>query len=138
MAFSPQKRGQKEPISEINVTPLVDVMLVLLIIFMVTAPMIQQGVEVDLPQTSQKGSLSIEEKDVVVTINAKKEIFIGKVKIGPDELDEKLKAIFENKSVKIAYLQSDQKVDYGFVVKVMNALKNAGVSNVGLVTEQDA
>lgn len=138
MGFSPQKRGLKEPISEINVTPLVDVMLVLLIIFMVTAPMIQQGVEVDLPQTSQKGSLSIEEKDVVVTINAKKEIFIGKVKISEDELDEKLKAIFENKTVKIAYLQSDKKVDYGFVVKVMNALKNAGVSNVGLVTEQDA
>ncbi|MCB0272224.1 MAG: protein TolR [Bdellovibrionales bacterium] len=134
MAFTPQSDNQK-PLSDINVTPFVDVMLVLLIIFMVTAPMIQQGVDIDLPKTSSKGSLAIEEKDIIVTIDQKKNIFIGEKKIDNSHLEETLKAVFKNKTVKVAYLKSDQKVDYGFVVQVMSALKNAGVENVGLVTE---
>lgn len=137
MAMTPQKNNQ-QPLSDINVTPFVDVMLVLLIIFMVTAPMMQQGVEVELPKTSAKGSLSMEEKDIVITIDASKSIFIGKKKIDPQDMNESFKAIFENKEVKAAYLQSDRKVEYGFVVSVMNALKNAGVENVGLVTEDDS
>ncbi|MCB1197342.1 MAG: protein TolR [Deltaproteobacteria bacterium] len=135
MGFSPQSSDHQQPLSEINVTPFVDVMLVLLIIFMVTAPMIQQGVEIDLPKTDAKGSVSIAEKDIVVSIDKNKNIFIGEKQTSEKDLTEALQTIFKNKQVKVAYLKSDQKVDYGFVVQIMSALKNAGVENVGLVTE---
>jgi len=121
--------------SEINVTPFVDVMLVLLIIFMVTAPMMQQGVDVNLPQTSSTGAITMDEKDVVVTIDAQKNIFVGEKKINQDQLKDVLDAVFDSKENRVAYLRSDQKVDYGFVVEVMGALKNAGVEHVGLATE---
>jgi len=135
MGLSTNSSSSRQPMSEINVTPFVDVMLVLLIIFMVTAPMMQQGVDVNLPQTSSTGAITMDEKDVVVTIDAQKNIFVGEKKINQDQLKDVLDAVFDSKENRVAYLRSDQKVDYGFVVEVMGALKNAGVEHVGLATE---
>ena len=126
-----------QPLSEINITPFVDVVLVLLIIFMVTAPMMQQGVEVQLPKTNSKSNVSMKEEDVVLSIDKGKNIFIGKTKIPRKDLSDKLQAVFKNKTTKDLYLEADKTVDYGFVVDVMAAAKNAGIEKVGLVTDQD-
>lgn len=129
--------GGHQPLSEINITPFVDVVLVLLIIFMVTAPMMQKGVEVDLPKTSAKSNVSIKENDVVVSIDSQKNIFIGKTKVSRKDLIDKLEAVFKNKKSKDLYLEADKSINYGFVVDVMAAAKNAGIEKVGLITEQD-
>lgn len=126
-----------QPLSEINITPFVDVVLVLLIIFMVTAPMMQQGVEVQLPKTNSKSNVSMKEEDIVLSIDKGKNIFIGKTKIPRKDLSDKLQAVFKNKTTKDLYLEADKTVDYGFVVDVMAAAKNAGIEKVGLVTDQD-
>ena len=133
MAF--QTSPSEKPLSEINITPMVDVMLVLLIIFMVTAPMMNQGIDVNLPKTSSKSNVNVLENDIVLTIDAYKNIYIGKNKISKNDLPIKLKAIFENKQSKNLYLESDQKVPYGFVVEIMASAKNAGIEKVGLVTQ---
>ena len=126
-----------QPLSEINITPFVDVVLVLLIIFMVTAPMMQQGVEVQLPKTNSKSNVSMKEEDIVLSIDKGKNIFIGKTKIPRKDLSDKLQAVFKNKTTKDLYLEADKTVEYGFVVDVMAAAKNAGIEKVGLVTDQD-
>lgn len=120
-------------LSEINVTPLVDVMLVLLIMFMVTTPLMQQGIEVDLPKTSPSG---VEPKDepFMLTISADQKIMAGKVPMSMKELQPKLKAIFEKRKNKQIYLQADRKVDYGFVAEAMAEIRAAGIYNIGLVT----
>ncbi|MCB0327679.1 MAG: protein TolR [Bdellovibrionales bacterium] len=125
------------PISEINVTPLVDVMLVLLIIFMVTAPLIHQGVEVDLPETETTNAVSLVENDVVIFINPKKTISIGEAEIPAQELKEKLSAIFRNKKKKEVFLQADRSLSYGYVMQIMALIKNAGIERVGMVTESE-
>lgn len=132
-----QSGSSNQPLSEINITPFVDVVLVLLIIFMVTAPMMQQGVEVQLPKTNSKSNVSMKEEDVVLSIDKGKNIFIGKTKIPRKDLSDKLQAVFKNKTTKDLYLEADKTVDYGFVVDVMAAAKNAGIEKVGLVTDQD-
>lgn len=120
-------------LSEINVTPLVDVMLVLLIMFMVTTPLMQQGIEVDLPKTASSGVEPTDEP-FVLTISADKKITAGKVKLEMNELRPKLKAIFEKRKNKQIYLQADRKVDYGFVAEAMAEIRAAGIYNIGLVT----
>jgi biopolymer transport protein TolR len=120
--------------SEINITPLVDVMLVLLIMFMVTAPLMQQGIEVDLPKTAPSGT-DMKEEPFVIVIQANKQITIAKNSVPIGELREKLKAIFKTRDEKQLYLQADRKVDYGLVAEVMAEIRAAGIYNIGLVTQ---
>ena len=120
--------------SDINVTPFVDVMLVLLIIFMVTAPMMMQGVDVSLPQTTSE-PLIAKKENLIITINTKKQIFINDYQIGLDNLQEKLKNILQGRENREVYLRADQEIAYGFVVRVMAEIKAAGVDKLGMVTE---
>ncbi|MEO1228861.1 MAG: protein TolR [Myxococcota bacterium] len=123
--------------SEINVTPLVDVMLVLLIIFMVTAPLITQGVPVDLPATNAQ-PLEGDEKKLVLTLTKDKRIFIGSNEDNPipyETLEEKLKANPRIQKERELYLHADRALEYGFVVDIMALVKRAGVSKLGMVTD---
>lgn len=137
MGMSAGNGGSRGAISEINVTPLVDVMLVLLIIFMVTAPLITQGVPVDLPSSAAQ-PLDGDEKKLVLTITSKKQIFIGTNKespIGIESLEEKLKTNARLQEEKELYLHADRSLDYGFVVDVMAKIKRSGVTKLGMVTD---
>lgn len=120
--------------SEINVTPLVDVMLVLLIMFMVTAPMMQQGIEVDLPKTSPTGMNVPADEPYILVINGNRQISVAKNNIRFEDLQKKLRATFKNRKDKILYVQADRQVDYGYVAEVINEAKAAGLDKVGLVT----
>jgi biopolymer transport protein TolR len=119
--------------SEINVTPLVDVMLVLLIIFMVTAPMLQQGIDVKLPETANTG-LTVKEEPFVITVRKGDKIFIETQEFSLETLRPKLAAIFENREEKQVYIQADKEVSYGFVAATMGEIKAAGIHGIGLVT----
>ncbi len=127
-------RGENRAISDINVTPLVDVILVLLIIFMVTAPMMQQGVDVDLPQTTAQPIESQEER-LIITINAKKEVFVNQEKVDPRLLRRHLERSTAAKLNKEVLLRADRSVPYGFVVQTMAEIKNAGIEKLGMITE---
>lgn len=120
--------------SDINVTPFVDVMLVLLIIFMVTAPMMVQGVDVALPETKRSSQLSTEEDQLVVTIDKDDKIRINDYEVGLDFLQEKLEKIFENRHSRAVFLKADKRIAYGRVVAVMSAIKGAGAEKLGMVT----
>ncbi len=127
-------RRKKRLVAEINVTPLVDVMLVLLIIFMVTAPMMTQGLEVDLPKTTAK-SLRQHEEPLVVSVNAKGEIYLGKIKINSSLLRQQLSKLPEEKNQQPLYLRADKEVPYGLVVTVMADIKRAGFEKLGMITQ---
>lgn len=129
-----QRGNNKSFMSEINVTPLVDVMLVLLIIFMVTAPMLMQGVEVNLPKTTTK-NIKTKEEPLMLTVNKEKEIFIEKHRITLDNLEIKIQKIFQNRRDKAILLRADKEVPYGFVIKVIAKVKQAGIDKLGMVTE---
>jgi biopolymer transport protein TolR len=120
--------------SEINVVPLVDVVLVLLIIFMITAPMLQTGVDVDLPKTTTK-PMPTEEERVVVTLTKEKKIFVDKYEVPPDQLKERMKAILERRVNREVFLRADQALPYGEVMALMATLREAGVEKLGMVTE---
>ncbi len=120
--------------SQINVTPFVDVMLVLLIIFMVTAPMMQQGVQVNLPKTQAK-SLSADQESVVVSIDRTGKVFINDKESSHDELASKLTAILAPREKKEVFLKADKDVPYGEVVKTMAEIKIAGIERLGMMTE---
>ena len=126
--------GDRRLMSEINVTPLVDVMLVLLIIFMVAAPMMMQGMDVQLPQTQSK-PISSQEERLVITLNKKQEIYLNEYRVSRQELLEKLQALFQNKKDGEVFLRADKSLPYGFVVQVMADIKNAGIERLGMVTE---
>ena len=126
-------RSSKVAISEINVTPFVDVMLVLLVIFMVTAPMMQQGLDVDLPKTSSAG-IALNEDPFVVTIDSSGKIKISDTVVLMADLKTKLTAIFSTKKNKQIYIQADKKVDYGVVAEVMGEARAAGIFNLSLIT----
>lgn len=119
--------------SDINVTPFVDVMLVLLIIFMVTAPMMTQGVDVALPEATAE-PLPAEEENLMISIDNKSTIFINEVPVTVDDLNEKLKRIMSNRSDREVYLKADKDIPYGTVVRVMSEIKLAGVEKLGMVT----
>lgn len=120
-------------LSEINVTPLVDVMLVLLIIFMVTAPMMQQGLEVQLPETANSGVPTTDEPFILV-IKKDGSLFAGSAKVSMDSLGTKLKAIFSTRKDKQIYIQADRQVDYGTVAEAMGEIRAAGIYQIGMIT----
>ena len=129
-----QSGNSKKLMSDLNLTPLVDVMLVILIIFMVTAPMMIQGVDVNLPQTTTK-HIKTREDPLILTINKKREIFLETHLIKFDLLETKIKKIFENRREKEVLLRADKDVPYGFVIKVISKIKQAGIDKLGMVTE---
>ena len=133
MAFN-LRRSTKEPISEINVTPFVDVMLVLLIIFMVTAPLLTVGVQVDLPETSAD-TLPEETEPLTLTINAKGEIFIQETKVEYEKIIAKIMAVSNNRTDTRIFVRGDKTINYGRVLEVMGTLSGAGFSKVALISE---
>ena len=126
--------SESKSFSEINVTPLVDVVLVLLIIFMVAAPMLQMGIDVNLPRVKSK-SVDVTEEKLVLTVNGAKEIFLNKSKIALPDLRLKLESIFAAKIDRDLFLRADKSVPYGFVVEVMSEVRKAGVDKLGMITE---
>ncbi len=129
-----RRSTDKRSMAEINVTPLVDVMLVLLIIFMVTAPMLSMGIDVNLPRVKSK-SIDIAEEKLVLTINENKEIFLNKTRLPLADLNVKLSAIFAERVDREIFLRADKNVSYGFVVEVMSEIRRAGVDKLGMITE---
>jgi biopolymer transport protein TolR len=130
--------GQKTRLmSEINVTPFVDVMLVLLVIFMVTAPMMTSGVKVDVPQTSHE-RMDIDSNALVVSVDGSRKVTINDFQLDPDELASQLPRILESKKADEVYLKADKSLPYGFVMSVMASIREAGVEKIGMVTEPAA
>ena len=133
MAFK-FKRSLREPMSEINVTPFVDVMLVLLIIFMVTAPLLTVGVQVDLPETSAD-TLPEESEPLTLTINSKGEVFIQETKIEFENLIKKILAVSKNRTDTRIYVRGDKTINYGRVLEIMGMLSGSGFTKVALISE---
>ena len=129
-----RRNSERKSMAEINVTPLVDVMLVLLIIFMVTAPMLSMGIDVNLPRVKSK-SIDIAEEKLVLTVNENKEIFLNKTRMPLQDLNAKLAAIFAERVDREVFLRADKSVPYGFVVEVMSEIRRAGVDKLGMITE---
>jgi biopolymer transport protein TolR len=134
MELGSKDNSDRGTMSQINVTPLVDVMLVLLVIFMVTAPMMQQGVQVNLPKAETK-ALPAPEESVVVSVERSGKIFINATEIPAGDLRTKLKDMFAARSKKEVFLKADRDVTYGEVVKTMAEIKGAGIERLGMVTE---
>jgi len=124
----------KAPMSQINVTPFVDVMLVLLIIFMVTTPMLQEGIDVDLPEV-EASNISASDEPIVVTIDTRKRLFINDAPVKKADLMAKLAAIRKLDSTKAVLLRADERVPYGEVMQAMSDIRQAGITRVGMVTE---
>lgn len=124
--------NKKGFVAEINVTPFVDVMLVLLIIFMVTAPMMNQGIEVDLPQTKQVESLPTDTDHLVLTVRRDGQLFLDTYNVPLEELEERVKVLITDKN-RALFLQADTHVPYGVIVDVMGRVKSAGVEQLGVV-----
>jgi len=120
--------------AEINVTPLVDVMLVLLIIFMVTAPMLTQGVDVNLPKASSK-ALRGDEERLIITVDANSRVFVGKQPVEFNRLEGVLREIVARRTDRQVFFRADRAVPYGFVVKVIAEVRNSGIEKLGMVTE---
>ncbi len=125
------------PLSEINVTPFVDVMLVLLIIFMVTAPMMQQGIDVDLPETSTQ-PLRVRDEPLILTVRKNGKYYLGRKEIPAGALLQKLEAIFEGRDSKELFLRADREAPYGLVAKALAVARQAGVRQLGMVTEPES
>ena len=131
LATGPNRGGA---MAEINVTPLVDVMLVLLIIFMVSAPMMTTGIEVDLPNT-RAPRMDIEEQKLLLTIDHNKKVFLGEIEVPYDRLEAALTTNERLQRERELYLQADERVPYGFVAKVMALIRRGGIEKLGLVTD---
>ena len=136
MAFS-GGGGGKAPIGEINVTPLVDVMLVLLIIFMVSAPMMNTGVDVDLP-AAQAPQVEVNDEKLLLSVTKDQKVYLGRDEIAYEKLEATLLSNERMQREKELYVQADETVPYGFVVKVIAIVKKAGISKLGLVTDPRA
>ncbi len=124
----------RSTMSEINVTPMVDVMLVLLIIFMVTAPLIQQGVKVNLPD-ARAAPVEATDQKLVLSVDAARQVYIGEAPVPLEELEEKLRNNAKAQADKEVYLNADREIPYGMVVEVMAAAQRAGIGNVGMITD---
>jgi len=126
--------GGKGPVSEINVTPLVDVMLVLLIIFMVSSPMMTTGIDIDLPKT-QAERMEVEQEKLLLTIDKDRKVFLGETEVPYDKLEQALTSNTRLQQERELYLQADETVPYGFVAKVMALVRKGGIEKLGLVTD---
>src|SRR3989338_11621172 len=126
------------PLAEINVIPFCDILLVLLIIFMITAPLMQQGLDVNLPQASAP-AITKEKTDIILTMRKNGDIFVGDdpAPVSPDFLERKLNNIYEKKEKKDLFIKADADIRYGEVVKIMALAKNAGVVRIGMVTQPE-
>jgi biopolymer transport protein TolR len=133
MAFSSNK--DEKPVSEINVTPLVDVMLVLLVIFMVTAPMMLNGINLNLPKTQKSEPVTIDEEIVILSINSLGKYFIGKDLVKKEELVASLKKVLIRSKKKTVFLRADKDLKYGIVARSMSLLKAGGINQISLITE---
>ncbi len=137
-----QKRQRRKPMSEINVVPYIDVMLVLLVIFMVTAPLIQEGVEVDLPKASST-PIEVEENNeeqIVITVTRSGKLFVDNdgtdaLPLSPVAMSNKVAEMLENRTDKRVFVRGDAAVEYGRIVETMAAIQSAGASSIGLVSE---
>lgn len=136
MAMDASSQRDATTISHINVTPLVDVMLVLLVIFMVTAPIIQQGVQVNLPQ-ARGGAIQGQEDPLVVTVSRNGRIYLNDNQVGLGELQQKLRAIRKLQPNKQVFLRADQDVRYGVVMKAVAEIKQAGIERLGMITRPE-
>ena len=135
MAFSPPGQGGRPGMmSEINVTPLVDVMLVLLIIFMVTAPMMTQGLDVELPKVDAQ-ALQTEDQQTVLTVMADGTVFLDEHQVSGAELAFQVAQVMAAKGTRTVFLKADHNAAYGAVARVMSQLRRAGITSIGLVTE---
>ncbi|HPX62395.1 MAG TPA: protein TolR [Deltaproteobacteria bacterium] len=137
MAMTGPQDDNRRTMSEINVTPFVDVMLVLLVIFMVTAPMMQQGVQVNLPKAETRAMTQAEET-VIVTVDKNGRVFINKDQVPASELRPRLTEMFASREKKEIFLKADAGVPYGEVVRAMADIKGAGIERLGMVTEPAA
>jgi len=133
MAFTNANGRTQTSLSEINVTPLVDVVLVLLIIFMLTAPVLQSGIEVSIPKT--RTVKPIAEERLVITINSKQEVFLGNDPINLNAIAEKLREKIRDPQGQSIYVRADENVPFGAFATVMDAVKSSGISNVSIVTQ---
>ena len=127
------KRVSKKTFSDINMTPFVDVVLVLLIIFMVTAPMLEQGIKINLP-AAKGGTMAKEEEPVVVALRDNQTIFINAQEVTENSLEKRIDLLFRNRANKNIYIKADEKLPYGFVAKIISKIKEGGVEKIGLVT----
>jgi biopolymer transport protein TolR len=131
-----RRGGDKVPFSQINVTPLVDVMLVLLIIFMVTASVGQQGISVSLPKAKARSQkVASDEKVITVTIDRSLQVYLNDALVPLPELGSRLREIFATRKDKTVFLKSDQSISYGDFVKVVTVVKDSGVEQLGMITE---
>jgi biopolymer transport protein TolR len=124
----------KGPVSEINVTPLVDVMLVLLVIFMVSAPMMTTGIDVDLPKTHAP-RMEVEQEKLLLTITKDQKVYLGETEVPYENLEQALTTNTRLQTERELYLQADQAVPYGFVAKIMALIRKGGIEKLGLVTD---
>jgi biopolymer transport protein ExbD len=128
-------KGKRGTISEINVTPLVDVMLVLLVIFMITAPLMLNGIKLELPKTKEVNPMNLTTQQVVLSLTLSGELFLGKDKVLKSEVLPLVKERFKEAKSEILYLRADYGIKYGAVAKLMSFLKSSGITNIALVTE---
>lgn len=135
MGMGTGNRGKKGPMAEINVTPLVDVMLVLLVIFMITAPLMLNGIKLDLPKTKEVNPLNLNTTQIVLSVTKAGEYFIGKDKVLEKEILSVVQKQFKENKADVLYLRADFGLFYGKVAKLMSFLKRGGIAKIALVTE---
>ena len=127
---------KRAAISEINVTPFVDVMLVLLVIFMVTAPLIQQGIRVELPKTQSEG-LPTDEEPLILTVKRDGSVYVERAKVPMKQLKSKMEKILASRGRTEIFLRADKRVEYGTVARTLSILRRAGATRIGMVTEPE-
>jgi biopolymer transport protein TolR len=127
--------GKKGPVSDINVTPLVDVMLVLLVIFMVTAPMLFSGIDLKLPKTKKVNNVGLKPELVILSVTEGEKLYLGKIQVSEKDLIPSILKQFKANGTETVYLRADYGLKYEIVAKIIANLKTAGVSNIALVTE---
>ncbi len=135
LKFERERVKLESALSEINMIPLIDIMLVLLIIFMITAPMMHSGIEVNLPKAETRTSPA--EERMIITITKDRRIYIENTPVNLQNVEDRLREYFYGKERKVAFIKGDKSVPYGFVISVIDRIKKAGAENVGLIVEYE-